>query len=86
MVLGDFQGRGVLHIWIIVEQGLTVFAVGAGVFFGASFFFSLSLSFLSYLFYFSFMWETARYRLKYCTLNPRQPANQLSIFPVSKMF
>ena len=30
MVLGNFQCRGVLLIWIIVEQGPTALAVGAG--------------------------------------------------------
>ena len=30
MVLVNFQCRGVLLIWIIVGQGPTVFAVGAG--------------------------------------------------------
>ena len=30
MVLGNFQCRGVLLIWIIVGQGPTALAVGAG--------------------------------------------------------
>ena len=30
-VLGNFQCQGILLIWIIVEQGSTVLAVGAGV-------------------------------------------------------
>ena len=54
----NFQCRGILLIWIIVEQGPIVLAVGAGVvwtFLSSSTFspFFLPLS------------ETARYRLKY---------------------
>ena len=30
MVLGNFQYRGVLQIWIIVEQGPAAFVVGVG--------------------------------------------------------
>ena len=30
MVLGSFQCRGILLIWVIIGQGPTVFAVGAG--------------------------------------------------------
>ena len=41
MVLGNFQCRGVLLIWIRVGQGPTALAVGAGGLFG--YFFSLSL-------------------------------------------
>ena len=58
MVLGRFQVRGVLLIWIIVGQGPTSLAVGAGC---LNIFFSrLLFSFLS-----PFLWETARCRLKY---------------------
>ena len=68
----NFQCRGVLLVWIVVGQGPIVLAVGAG---GGLFghFFS-HLSFLS-----PSLWETARYRLKYCLkgpLNPKQPTNQ----------
>ena len=57
--------------WLIVGQGLTALAVGAGggcldVFTIIYPFSPLSLS----------LWETARYRLKYCLkgpLNPNQP-------------
>ena len=44
---------------------------------GAVWTFFLSLSFRSF---FPSLWETARYRLKYCLkgpLNPKQPTNQL---------
>ena len=71
----NFQCRGVLLIWIIVGQGPTVLAVGAGG--GCLDIFSLVYhsSFLS-----PSLWETARYRLKYCLkgpLSPKQPTNQL---------
>ena len=62
-------------IWITVGQGPTALAVGAGggcleIFTLIYPFFPLSPS----------LWETARYRLKYCLkgpLNPKQPTNQL---------
>ena len=67
----NFQCRGVLLIWIIVGQGPIALAVGAGG--GCSDIFSL-------IYHFSFLspslWETARYRLKYCLkgpINPEQP-------------
>ena len=71
----NFPCQGVLLIWIIVGQGPIALAVGAGggvwTFFLPSIF---SLSFLP-------LWETARYRLKYCLkgqLNPKnQPTNLL---------
>ena len=70
----NFQCRGVLLVWMIVGQGPIVLAVGAG---GGC----LDIFFLIY--HFSFLspslWETARYRLKYCLkgpLNPKQPTNQ----------
>ena len=70
----NFQCRGVLHIWIKVGQGPIVLAVGAGG--GCLDIFSLicQFSFLS-----PSLWETARYRLKYCLegpLSPKQPTNQ----------
>ena len=72
----NFQCRGVLLIWVGVGQGPTALAVGAGG--GCLDFFSLvyHLSFLS-----PSLWETARYRLKYCLkgpLSPKQPTNQPS--------
>ena len=79
----NFQCRGVLLICITVGQGPIVLAVGAGG--GCLDIFSLiyHLSFLS-----PSLWETARYRLKYCLKGPlslKQPTNQQtnnpSIFP-----
>ena len=72
----NFQCRGVLLIWIIVGQGPIVLAIGADG--GCLDIFSLNyhFSFLS-----PSLWETARYRLKYCLkgpLNPEQPTNQQS--------
>ena len=70
----NFQCRGVLLIWIIVGQGPPVLAVGAG---------GGCLDIFSLAYHFSFLspslWETARYRLKYCLkgpLSPKQPTNQ----------
>ena len=71
----NFQCRGVLSIWIIIGQGPTVLAVGAG---GSCLDFFLS-SIISLFFLPLFLWETARYRLKYCLkgpLSPKQPTNQ----------
>ena len=70
----NFQFRGVLLVWITVAQGPIVPAVGAGE--GCMDIFSLvcRFSFLS-----PSLWETARYRLKYCLrgpLSPNQPTNQ----------
>ena len=64
-------------IWITVGQGPTALAVGADgscldIFTLIYPFFPLSPS----------LWETARYRLKYCLkgpLNPKQPTNQSRI-------
>ena len=70
----NFQCRGVLLIWIIVGQGPTALAVGAG---------GGCLDIFSLIYHFSFLspslWETARYRLKYCLKGPfslKQPTNQ----------
>ena len=73
----NFQCRGVLLIWIRVGQGPTELAGGAGG--GCLDIFSLfcHFSFLS-----PSLWETARYRLKYCLkgpLSPKQPTNQPTI-------
>ena len=72
----NFQCRGVLQIWIKVGQGPIVLAVGAG---------GGCLDIFSLICHFSFLspslWETARYRLKYCLkgpLNPKQPTNKSS--------
>ena len=71
----NFQCRGVLLVWMIVGQGPIALAVGAG---------GGCLDIFSLIYLFSFLspslWETARYRLKYCLkgpLNPKQPTNQL---------
>ena len=60
-------------IWILVGQGPIVLAVGAG---------GGCLDIFTLLYPFSplppSLWETARYRLKYCLkgpLNPKQPKN-----------
>ena len=68
MVLGKLPVPGRPTIWITVGQGPIALAVGAG---GAAFWtFLLS----SILFPFSpSLWETARYRLKYCLKGPLSP-------------
>ena len=70
----NFQCRGVLLVWMTVGQGPIALAVGAGGgLFGHFFLSSDFFSFLS-----PSLWETARYRLKYCLkgpLNPKQPTN-----------
>ena len=74
MVLGKLPVPGRPTIWITEAQGPTALAVGAG---GGC----LDISILIY--HFSplspSLWETARYRLKYCLkgpLNPKQPTKQ----------
>ena len=67
----NFQCRGVLLIWIIVGQGPVALAIGAGG--GCLDIFSLICPFSPLS---PSLWETARYRLKYCLkgpLNPKQP-------------
>ena len=61
-------------IWVIVGQGPTALAVGAG---------GGCVDIFSLVYHFSFLtlslWETARYRLKNCLkgpLSPNQPSNQ----------
>ena len=75
----NFQCRGVLLIWILVGQGPAALAEGAG---GGC----LDIFSLIYHFYLlsPSLWETARYRLKYCLegpLNPKQPTNQVPGHP-----
>ena len=73
MVLGKLPVPGRPTILITVGQGPIALAVGAG---GVVWTFLL-LSILSPLS--PSLWETARYRLKYCLkgpLNPKQPTNQ----------
>ena len=74
MVLGKLLVPGRPTIWIIVGQGPTALAVGAG--WGCLDIFSVvcRFSFLT-----PSLWETARYRLTYCLkgpLSPNQPTNQ----------
>ena len=71
MVLGKLPVPGRPTILITVGQGPIVLAVGGVVW---TFLLSSVLSLLS-----PSLWETARYRLKYCLqgpLNPKQPTNQ----------
>ena len=84
MVLGKLPVPGRPTIWITVGQGPTALAVGAG---------GGCLDIFTLIYPFSplspSLWETARYRLKYCLkgpLNPKQPTNQptnheMKIFP-----
>ena len=76
MVLGKLPVPGRPTIWMIVGQGPIALVKGAGggcldiLFSKLSLPFSFSLS----------LWETARYRLKYCLkgpLNTNQPTNQI---------
>ena len=83
MVLGKFPVPGRPTIWMIVGQGPIALAVGAG---------GGCLDIFTLLYPFSplspSLWETARYRLKYCLkgpLNPKQPTNQ-SIILLFKLF
>ena len=73
MVLGKLPVPGRPTILITVGQGPIALAVGAG---------GGGLDIFTLLYLFSplspILWETARYRLKYCLkgpLNPRQPTN-----------
>ena len=75
MVLGKLPVPGRPTIWITVGQGPIALAVGAGG--GCLDIFTL---FYPYSTLSPSLWETARYRLKYCLkgpLNPKQPTNQL---------
>ena len=74
MVLGKLPVPGRPTIWIIVGQGPIALAVGAG---------GGCLDIFTLIYPFSplspSLWQTARYRLKYCLkgpLNPKQPTNQ----------
>ena len=77
MVLGKLPVPGRPTIWITVGQGPTALAVGAG---------GGCLDIFTLIYPFSplspSLWETARYRLKYCLkgpLNPKQPTKLLHI-------
>ena len=75
MVLGKLPGPGRPTVWMTVGQGPTALAVGAGG--GRLDIFTLFYLFSSLT---PSLWETARYRLKYCLkepLNPKQPTNHL---------
>ena len=74
MVLGKLPVPGRPTILITVGQGPIALAVGAG---------GGGLDIFTLIYHFSFLspslWETARYRLKYCLkgpLSPKQPTNQ----------
>ena len=74
MVLGGLPVPGRPTIWIIVGQGPIALAIEAG---------GVCLDIFTLICPFSplspALWETARYRLKYCLigpLNPKQPTNQ----------
>ena len=80
-MLSKLPVPGRLTIWITVGHGPTALAVGAG---GGC----LDIFTLDYPFYplSPSLWETARYRLKYCLngpLNPKQPTNQILVFVLS---
>ena len=70
MVLGKLPVPGRLTIWMIVGQGPIALAVGAG----GGCFFSLLYPFCPLS---PSLWETARYRLKYCLKGPLNPKQQL---------
>ena len=78
MMLGKLPVPGRPTILITVGQGPTALAVGAG---------GVCLDIFTLIYPFSplspSLWETARYRLKYCLkgpLNPKQPTNQIASF------
>ena len=75
MVLGKLPVPGGSTIWMIVGQGPTALAAGAV---------GGCLDIFAVIYLFSprspFLWETARYRLKYCRkgpLNLKQPTNYI---------
>ena len=71
MVLGNLPVPGRPTIWMSVGQGPIALAVGAG---------GGCLDIFTLLYPFSplspSLWETARYRLKYCLKGPLNPNNQ----------
>ena len=68
MVLGKLTVPGRPTIWITVGHGLTALAVGAGG--GCLDIFTLIYPFIPLS---PSLWETARYRLKYCLKGPLNP-------------
>ena len=82
MVLGKLPVLGRPTILITVGQGPITLAVGAVG--GGLDIFTLIYPFSSPS---PSLWETARYRLKYCLigpLNPKQPTNQNSVAQLNK--
>ena len=71
MVLGTLPVPGRPTVWMSVGQGPIALAVGAG---------GGCLDIFTLLYPFSplspSLWETARYRLKYCLKGPLNPNNQ----------
>ena len=77
MVLGKLPLPGRPTIWIIVGQGSVALAVGAG--WGCMDIFTVIYPFSPLS---PSLWDTARYRLKYCLkgpLNPEQPTKSLTV-------
>ena len=77
MVLGKLPVTGLPTFCIRGGQGPTALAVGAGG--GGLDIFTLDYPFSRLS---PSLWETARYRLKYCVkgpLNPKQPTNQSTV-------
>ena len=73
MVLGKLPVPGRPTIWITVGQGPTALAVGAGG--GCLDIFTLVYPFFPLS---SSLWETARYRLKYCLKGPKTTNQPIS--------
>ena len=75
MVLGKLPVPGRPTVWITVGQGPTALAVGAG---------GSCLDIFTLIYPFSplspSLWETARYRLKYCLKGSLNPNNQPTNF------
>ena len=83
MVLGKLPVPGRPTIWITVGQGPTALTVGAGGGYLDIFILIYPFSPLS-----PSLWETARYRLKYClkgSLNPKQPSSKTASW-ILKLF
>ena len=75
MALGNHLVPGRPTLWIRVGQGPTVLDAGRGCLDSCTLIYPFSLLSPS-------LWETARYRMKYCfkgPLNPKQPTNQPSL-------
>ena len=79
MVLGKLPVPGRPTIWITVGQGPTAFTVGAGGGCLDNFTFLYPFPPLS-----PSLWETARYRLKYCLKGPLNPKQPTKIFRLIK--